>query len=439
MQSDATIVKDPPASQNGTLERAKRKYPALFSHNIVRIFLNSKNEYHIVYRDYISIIKESLMRFDTLHRFPAILLLVLMMLITACAAPATEGTPPTTDTTETQPTTDDHAEEGEEIHSDEEEHGHEEGEEHSDEEHLSIPDLGGITLAEGETLRVVATTSIIGDVVRNVVGDNIELTVLMAEGQDPHSYQPTAADLTIASNAHIVFVNGWDLEEGLVGDLEGANESGVIVPISAGIEPLEGEGREEEAHEEEGEHAEGEEEHGHLYDPHVWFDVHNVETWVHNVEAVLSTVDSANAETYAANAEAYEAELEALEQYIQEGVAQIPEANRKLVTNHDTFSYFATAYGFEVIGTILPGASTGNEPSAADLTELIAAVQTAGVQAVFIENTVGEGLAGVLNEETGAQVYELYTDAVGPVGSGAETYIGMIRANIDTLVEALEE
>jgi zinc/manganese transport system substrate-binding protein len=413
----------------------------------VRIFLNSKNEYHNVYRDYISIIKESLMDIFTLRRFPAILWLVLMMLITACAAPATGGTPPTADTTGTQPTTDDHAEEGEEAHSDEEEHAEGE-EEHSDEEehgheegeeHLSIPDLGGITLAEGETLRVVATTSIIGDVVGNVAGDNIELTVLMAEGQDPHSYQPTASDLTIASDAHIVFVNGWDLEEGLVGDLEGANESGVIVPISAGVEPLEGEGHEDEAYEEEGEHAEGQEEDGHLFDPHVWFDVHNVETWVHNVEAVLSTMDSANAETYAANAEAYEAELEALEQYIQEGVAQIPEANRKLVTNHDTFSYFATAYGFEVIGTILPGASTGNEPSAADLTELIAAVQTAGVQAVFIENTVGEGLADVLNEETGAHVYELYTDAVGPVGSGAETYIGMVRANIDTLVEALGE
>lgn len=407
-----------------------------------------------------------------LRRLSAILLLLMTMLLNACAATPTGGTQPIAGTTDVEPSPEQQPEEAvteetmegdeehaesEEAHTDEEEHAegeeaheegeegeegeehdHEEGEDHADEEHLSIPDLSGITLDDGETLRVVATTSIIGDVVRNVAGDAVELTVLMAEGQDPHSYQPTASDLTIASDAHIIFVNGWDLEEGLVADLEGAVEHGVIVPVSAGIEPLSGEDHHEdeeehEDHEEEGDH----DEHEHLFDPHVWFDVHNVEIWVHNVEEVLGTVDSTNATTYTANAEAYETQLAELEQYIEDGVAQIPEANRKLVTNHDTFHYFANAYGFEIIGTILPGVSTGTEPSAADLTDLITAVQEAGVEAIFVENTVGEGLASVLEEETGAHIYELYTDAVGPVGSDADTYIGMIRANIDILVEAL--
>lgn len=381
------------------------------------------------------------MQNDTRYRILAILLLVLTMTLSACTTAPTGGTAqptaqPTTNVTEEHPEEEEHSDAGE----------HAEGEEHSEEELLVIPDLNGIAVADGEKLRVVATTSIIGDVVRNVAGDTIDLTVLMAEGQDPHSYQPTAADLTVASQAHIVFVNGWDLEEGLIADLEGAVENGVIVPISAGIEPFEGaathdehseedeEHAEEEEHMEEGEHAE----HEHPFDPHVWFDPANVLVWVHNTEEVLSAVDPANATTYHDNAGAYEAQLAELEHYITDGVAKIPEANRKLVTNHDNLGYFARAYGFEVIGTILPGVSTGTEPSAADLTELIEAVNTAEVKAVFIENTVGEGLATVLNEETGAQVYELYTDAVGPVGSGAETYIGMVKADVDILVEALQ-
>lgn len=374
------------------------------------------------------------MQIDKLKILLATLLLVLTMILSACTTSSTGGT-----SQSTVDSTEEHSDA--EEHSDEEEHA--EGDEHSDEAILVIPNLNGITVAEGETLRVVATTSIIGDVVRNVAGDSIELTVLMAAGQDPHSYQPTASDLTVASQAHIVFVNGWDLEEGLVADLKGAIENGVIVPISAGITPIKGEGLDEhgeedeehaeEEHEEESDHAE----HEHPFDPHVWFDPQNVEVWIRNIEATLSTVDSANAATYTSNAEVYEAQIAELERYIQEGVAQIPQANRKLVTNHDTFHYFANAYGFEIIGTILPGASTGTEPSAADLTELIEAVNSAGVKAVFIENTVGEGLATVLNEETGAQVYELYTDAVGPVGSGAETYIGMVKTDVDILVQAL--
>lgn len=365
-----------------------------------------------------------------------IVLMVATLLLTACNSSPTNNTTPTASDTTAIPD-DDHAEA--EEHTEEGEHDHAEGEEHTEEAALLIiPDLSPIAVAEGERLRVVATTSIIGDVVRNVAGDTIDLTILMAEGQDPHSYQPTASDLTVASQADIVFVNGWDLEEGLIADLEGAVEKGVIVPISAGITPLAGEADEHNEHDEEEEESH-DEEHHHLYDPHVWFDPHNVEIWVHNAEEIFSTVDPANAPTYAANAEAYEAELAELEAYIEAGVAQIPEANRKLVTNHDTFHYFANAYGFEIVGTILPGVSTGSEPSAADLTELIEAVNNAGVKAVFIENTVGEGLANVLNEETGAQIYELYTDAVGAVGSGADSYIGMFKADMDTLVAALGE
>lgn len=307
---------------------------------------------------------------------------------------------------------------------------------HADEAVLSLPDISGITVANGEKLRVVVTTSIIGDVVRNIAGDNIELTVLMAQGQDPHSYQPTPQDLTTASRAQIVFVNGWDLEEGLINDLTNAVDGGVIVPVSAGIEPLSGEADE---HEVDADHAEaeGEEEHHHAHDPHVWFDPNKVMVWVDNITQVLTKIEPDNMDTYTTNAEAYKGELTTLDTYIKEQVAQIPEANRKLVTNHDTFSYFAQTYGFEIIGTVLPSASTGTEPSAADLADLVKAINTSGVKAVFIENTVGESLADVVADETGATVYELYTDALGAPGSGADTYLTLMRTDVDTIVQGL--
>jgi ABC-type Zn uptake system ZnuABC Zn-binding protein ZnuA len=296
---------------------------------------------------------------------------------------------------------------------------------------VALPEVGRANLANGEQLRVVATTSIVGDVVARVGGDAIDLTVLMQPGQDPHSFQAAARDLARAGEAHVIFVNGFDLEEGLLSDLESAAPGVPIVPISAGIEPLEFEGEhEEEAEEEEGHEHEG-------TDPHVWFDAHNVEIWTDNVAASLSALDPANAETYEANADSYRAELEALDQFIHDAIEQIPEANRKLVTNHDNFQYFALAYGFEVIGTVLPSFSTNVEPSANDLAGLIRIIRDENVPAIFVETTMAEQLADTVAQETGARVYQLYTDALGPPGSGADSYVGLMRANAETLVEAL--
>ena len=223
---------------------------------------------------------------------------------------------------------------------------------------------------------MVATTSIIGDVVAQIGGDTIDLTVLMEAGQDPHGYEPAAQDLTAVADAHVIFVNGWGLEEGLADDLESIGEGALIVPISANIEPLafgedahddhgdehgdEHEGEEEGEHadehegEEEGEHHdEHEDEHAHDHsgaDPHVWFSIHNVEQWAENVEHILSDLDPANAEAYETNTAAYVAELETLEDYAAEQMSQIPEDNRFLVTNHDAFGYFANEYNLIRLG-----------------------------------------------------------------------------------------
>lgn len=308
-------------------------------------------------------------------------------------------------------------------------------------EMISLPELGTVNL-NGEPLRVVATTSIIGDVVAQVGGEAIELTTLMGPGQDPHSYEPGAQELTAVAEAHVIFVNGWDLEEGLVRDLEEISGDVPVVAISANIVPLTfGEG--ERAGDEEGQEDEDVDEHGGGdVDPHIWFSIRNVEQWVENVERVLSDLDPANAGTYGSRAAAYLVELEELEATVGSQLARIPEENRFLVTNHDSLGYLAEDYGFELIGTLIPAASTLAEPSASDLAGLIGEMETHGVCTIFTETTVSDTLAQTVASELDdceeVQVLKLYTGALGPAGSGADSYIGMFRANVDRIVEGLK-
>lgn len=283
---------------------------------------------------------------------------------------------------------------------------------------MSLPELGPVELADGERLRVAATTSILGDVVRQIGGDLIELTVLMQPGQDPHSYEPAAADLARLQDTHVIFANGLNFEEGLLATLESVDTAAPIVPVSAGVEVIQAEGEP---------------------DPHVWQDPRNVMIWAENIALVLSTLDPVHADSYRGDTVAYTAQLDGLHERIQERVEEIPPASRKLVTNHDTFAYFARAYGFEVVGTVLLGASDLAEPSAGQIAQLVQAVEDTGVPAIFVETTINDDLAQVIADEVGRdiQVLTLYTDALGRPGSGAETYIDMMLANAETLVRGL--
>ena len=316
-----------------------------------------------------------------------------------------------------------------------------EGTESAAAEILILPRLEAAEL-NGEPLQVVATTSIIGDVVAEVGGDAIELTTLIGPGQDPHSYQPGARELTAVADAHIIFVNGWELEEGLTDDLEAIGEGVSIVPISANITPLAfGEGAHD--HEAAGEKGEetGEENHHSSADPHVWFSIHNVEQWVENVEQILSDLDPSNAEVYQNNATTYQKELNDLKSYTEAQLAHIPQDSHSLVTNHDSLGYLAKDYGFELIGTIIPASSTLSEPSASDLATLIEEMELHGLCTIFTETTVSDTLAqtvaGELNNCDEVKVVKLYTGSVGPPGSGANSYVAMFRANIDAIVEGL--
>jgi ABC-type Zn uptake system ZnuABC Zn-binding protein ZnuA len=287
-------------------------------------------------------------------------------------------------------------------------------------------DLKPVELGAGEKLKVVATTNIVGDVVGQVGGDRIELTTLMGVGVDPHSYVPTPADTAAVHDAHVLFANGLDLEEFLYEMLASAGGNAVQVHLSEELDA-----REAESDDHEDEHGqEG-------ADPHVWFDPKNVIHWAGEIEEMLSILDPVNAKIYAGNAAGYQRILEELDAWIVEQVATIPEAHRKLVTNHPSFGYFAERYGLEQIGTVYP-VSPSSEPSAQDIAVLQDAIRKYGVPAVFAESTVNPKLAEQVARDSGVQLVPLYTGSLGEPGSGAESYIELMRYDTRAIVEALK-
>lgn len=362
--------------------------------------------------------------------------------------------------------------------------------------HLQSPTS---THAQNDRLSIVVTTTIIADVVQNVAGDAADVTSLMQAGQDPHTYQPNGNDIILLDDADLVFINGANYEEGLIGIIEEAANNN-IVEISACVEILafgghdhdeEGEDHNEEMattdshfaeiceahhaelegmmdadeHEDEGEdeeHAEhslgslyalecGEghehdkdedEEHHHEEggcDPHTWGDIHNAMLWTLLARDTLSEFDPANAEIYAANAATYLEALHELDDELKELVATIPVENRLLITNHDSFSYLAHSYDFQVIGTVIPASTTAAEPSAADVVALIEIIEDSGVSAIFTENVVSDDVAQQIAEETGASVYQLYSETLTDENGDAPTYIDFMRYNIATIVDALAQ
>ena len=170
----------------------------------------------------------------------------------------------------------------------------------------------------------------------------------------------------------------------------------------------------------------------------MWLSPANAFVMVHNIEQALSQLDPANAATYAANAESYQAELEALDDWVAEQIGTIPAENRKMVTDHGAFGYYADRYGLEVVGTVLPAYSTNAEPSAQELADLQEAIAALGVRAVFVGTTVNPILAERVAEDTGIKLVPLYTGSLGESGSGAETYLDYIRYNTRAIVEGLK-
>ena len=286
-----------------------------------------------------------------------------------------------------------------------------------------------------DKLPVVATFSILGDMVANVGGDRVAVTTLVGPDGDAHVYEPTPADAQAVAAAQVVFVNGLAFEGWLDRLIEASEYKGAMVVATTGITPLE---MAEEEHHEEGEvHVEGEagDEHGGA-DPHAWQSLANARLYVANIEAGLTAADPKGAATYAANAAAYLAEIDAVEAEVIAAIAALPVERRAIVTSHDAFGYFGAAYGLTLHAP--EGLSTESEPSAADVATLITQMKAEAIPAVFMENISDTRLLDQITAETGAKIGgTLYSDALSPADGPAGTYLDMMRHNAATLTAAL--
>jgi zinc/manganese transport system substrate-binding protein len=264
-------------------------------------------------------------------------------------------------------------------------------------------------------LKVVASFSILGDFVKNVGGDRVEVTTLVGGDGDVHVYTPTPSDARKIADAKLLVINGFGLEGWLPRLLEAAGGKASIVTVTSGIAPLRL---------------------GSDADPHAWQSVANAEKYVANIRDALAAADPVDAQVFRNNSQAYLAKLEALDGEVRQAVAQIPQSRRKVISTHDAFGYFAARYGIAFIAPI--GVSTEAGPSARDIAKIVAQVKAEHIPAVFLERIGDPRLMRRISAETGARIGgTLYSDSLSDEKGDAPTYIDMVRHNITTLTSAL--
>lgn len=267
---------------------------------------------------------------------------------------------------------------------------------------------------------VVATFSILGDMVERIGGDKVAVTTLVGPDGDAHVYQPIPGDARAVSQAEILVVNGLSFEGWLDRLVEASHFAGVRVVATDGIEPI----------------ALADGDHHDAFDPHAWQSLANALIYIDNITAALATADPGNADFYHQKRVAYVAEIEALEAEIRRLFAELPADRRTVVTSHDAFGYFSEAYGLHFLAP--HGVSTESEASAADVAALIRQIRQEGIEAVFIESITDSRLLEQITSETGASIGgTLYSDALSRPGGPASTYLDMMRYNSLTLARAL--
>jgi zinc/manganese transport system substrate-binding protein len=281
---------------------------------------------------------------------------------------------------------------------------------------------GGSGQASDGRLEVVATTTVLGDWVRAVGGDDVAVDQVLEPNTDPHEYEPRPSDIEAAAGASLVFANGDGLDAWIDEVVSDSGSGAEVTDLGAVVPdrlPGEDQGDANPAR----------------YDPHWWHDPGNAEAAVAEIERRLAASAPADRRLFERNAERYLARLRALDRGIRRCVDAVPAARRKLVTDHDAFGYFAHRYGIEVVGAVIPSQTTQAQPSAKDLAELARTVEEQGVSAIFPESSLSPKLAEAIARQTGASVeHTLYGDSLGPEGSPGATYLGMEAANADAMV-----
>ncbi len=303
-----------------------------------------------------------------------------------------------------------------------------------------------------DKLKTVTSFSILGDMVRQVGGDRVEVTTLAGPNGDAHVFSPTPADARTLASADVFFVNGLGFEGWMERLEKSSGFKGMTIAASNGITPLTmegghqdhhdghaGEQHESHAHEQEHGHDDHADEDGHEAeeaDPHAWQDLANGELYVANIRDGLIAADPDSKDFYAENAAKYLAALRAEDKAARFAIAALPKARRRIITSHDSFGYFASAYGLEVIAP--EGVSTESEASAQDVAKIIRQIRKERIPAVFLENVSDPRLLDQIAKETDAEIGgTLYSDALSEKDGPAPTYLDMFRHNIGTLTAAL--
>jgi zinc/manganese transport system substrate-binding protein len=274
---------------------------------------------------------------------------------------------------------------------------------------------GGDAGGGGGRPDVVVTTTILGDVVTELLGDQADVSVVLPRGADPHEFAASTRQAEAMVDADLLVTNGGGFEHGLLDILTNAERDGT--PTFAFLDharPL-------------------------ADDPHFWTDPTRVADGVEALVPELQALDGVDADAVAARAEDYLAGLAALDEEVASRLAAVPPERRVLVTNHEVLGYFADRYGFEVIGAVIPSQSTSAQPSAGAVEDLAALLREEGVPAIFADVTGSTDLADALAREVGrdVQVVSLFTESLGEDGSGAETYVGLVRTDAELIADAL--
>jgi zinc/manganese transport system substrate-binding protein len=281
--------------------------------------------------------------------------------------------------------------------------------------------------AGGSELTVVATTTQVADFVGKVGGDRVDVHGILGTNADPHDYEPRPSDVGAVAEAPLVFKSGGDIDGWLDELIENAGGDPKVVSMIDSVRTIEGADS----------HGEGEDADEEI-DPHWWEDPRNAIRAVEAIRDALIEADPTGRETYERGASAYVRRLEALDREIADCMRRVPTDKRKLVTTHDALGYFAERYDVEVVGALIPSLSTQAQPSARDISELVDQIRVEGVAAIFPETALNQRLEDAVSREAGAEVGgQLWADALGPEGSGAETYLDAMRKNANTMAEGM--
>ncbi|MEZ5786864.1 MAG: metal ABC transporter substrate-binding protein [Xanthobacteraceae bacterium] len=300
---------------------------------------------------------------------------------------------------------------------------------------LMVCAVSAATVQAAERVPVVASFSIIGDLVKQVGGERVDVDLLVGPDVDMHSFQPSPADSRKLVDAKLVVTNGLGLEGWADRLIKASGYDGDRLIASKGVNALAAHDHGKEPGDDE-DHGKGSDHHHGANDPHAWQDVGNARIYVSNIRDALIDIDPENASAYRENAKRYLGELDALDRDIRAAVARIPADKRRVITTHDAFNYFENAYGIEFLAA--QGVSGDTEPSARDIARLIRQIRKEKVAALFPENISDGRLLDRIAKETRAKIGgSLYSDALSPADGPSATYVDMMRHNIRTITDAL--